>query len=67
MKVFGSFLLLYFLLFKFVYSIFFFLLGAPVNVTDEFGQSPLHYAAIKGNCKVADILLQKGEFMFLHF
>ena len=43
---------------------FSFFVGAPVNVTDEDGWSPLHWAAVKGNFKVAEALLQKGEFIF---
>ena len=43
---------------------FSFFVGAPVNVMDEDGWSPLHWAAIKGNFKVAEALLQKGEFIF---
>ena len=43
---------------------FSFFVGAPVNVTDEYGWSPLHLAAERGNFKVAEALLQKGEFIF---
>ena len=43
---------------------FSFFVGAPVNVTDEVGWSPLHLAAFNGKCKVAEALLQKGEFIF---
>ena len=43
---------------------FSFFVGAPVNVADVFGRSPLHYAAVKGHCKLAEVLLQKGEFIF---
>ena len=48
-----------------LYSSFF--VGAEVNVTDEDGSSPLHWAAIYENFKLAELLLQKGEFKFLHF
>ena len=46
---------------------FYFFVGAQVNVMDEYGQSPLYWAAREGKFKVAELLLQKGEFMFLHF
>ena len=46
---------------------FYFFVGAQVNVTDEYGQSPLYWAAREDKFKVAELLLQKGEFMFLHF
>ena len=46
---------------------FHFFVGAQVNVTDEYGQSPLYWAAREDKFKVAELLLQKGEFMFLHF
>ena len=46
-----------------LYSSFF--VGASLNVTDEhFGWSPLHFAA-RHNLEVAQLLLQKGEFIFL--
>ena len=41
--------------------------GAEVNVTDSNGRSPLYWAAYKGNWGLAEHLLQKGEFNFLHF
>ena len=63
MVVFGSFICTFSCLsLSILYSSFF--VGAEVNITDEDGESPLHWAALKGNCKVADILLQKGEFIF---
>ena len=43
---------------------FSFFVGAPVNVADEDGWSPLYLAAVQGNFKVAEALLQKGEFIF---
>ena len=48
-----------------LYSSFF--VGAEVNVTDEDGWSALHWAALKDKYKLAELLLQKGEFNFLHF
>ena len=43
---------------------FSFFVGAPVNITDEGGRSPLYWAAGWDNFKVAEALLQKGEFIF---
>ena len=67
-------LLQYLLLFRFVYSVFClfilyssFFVGAEVNVTDEYGRSPLYWAVINDNFKLAENLLQKGEFNILHF
>ena len=48
-----------------LYSSFF--VGAEVNVTDEYGRSPLYWAVINDNFKLAENLLQKGEFNILHF
>ena len=44
-----------------------FFVGAEVNVTDWYGRSPLYWAAYNGKYKLAEHLLQKGEFNFLHF
>ena len=62
--IFGSFLLPYYLLLNLFIMYFSFFVGAPVNVTDEDGWSPLHWAARQGNFQVAEALLQKGEFIF---
>ena len=48
-----------------LYSSFF--LGAEVNVTDKDGWSALHWAAQNGENGLAECLLQRGEFNFLHF
>ena len=48
-----------------LYSSFF--VGAEVNVTNEDGRRPLYWAVYNGKYKVAELLLQKGEFNFLHF
>ena len=48
-----------------LYSFFF--VGAEVNVTDGNGWSPLHWAALEDMYELAELLLQKGEFNFLHF
>ena len=42
-------------------------IGAEVLVSDEDGRSPLYWAAYNGKYKLAEHLLQKGEFNFLHF
>ena len=52
------------LLFRFVYSIFLYFVGASLNVTNEYKYSPLHFAARYNNLEVAQLLLQKGEFSF---
>ena len=44
-----------------------FCVGAEVNVTDEDGWSALHWGALNGKYKLAERLLKKGEFNFLHF
>lgn len=36
-----------------------------VNVTDETGWTPLHYAAYKGHCFIAEFLIQNGSGMYL--
>ena len=48
-----------------LYSSFF--VGADVLVSDEDGRTPLYWAAYNGQYKLAEHLLQKGEFNFLHF
>ena len=34
--------------------------GADVNAKDEWGSTPLHYAALKGHKEVAELLIDKG-------
>ena len=48
-----------------LYSSFF--VGAEVNVMDGNGRSPLYWAAYNDMLELAEHLLQKGEFNFLHF
>ena len=38
--------------------------GAHVNTKDVYQQSPLHWAAVRGNSETAKFLLEKGEFTF---
>ena len=45
----------------------FFVGAAEVNVTDGNGRSPLSWAVFNDNIELAEHLLQKGEFNFLHF
>ena len=49
---------------RFVYSIFLYFVGASLNVTDEYENSPLHFAAAYNNLEVTQLLLQKGELSF---
>ena len=44
-----------------------FFVGAEVNVTDGSGRNPLYWAVCNENIKLAEHLVQKGEFNFLHF
>ena len=46
---------------------FSFFVGAEVNVTDPGFGSPLYWAVLNDNTELAEHLLQKGEFNFLHF
>ena len=53
------------LLFRLVYFIFLYFVGASLNVMVEDESSPLHWAAGYNNLEVTQLLLQKGEFRFL--